>query len=181
MTHENDTAKFNESDIAQSATSISPVVTEIDETRLIDPASSRVGESGQGLAERRNRVKFPEFDSKDESFPWNELPETIRGAVIEICTNDKVAVPIAVQAALSAVSLSCQDLIWIDRGIGEKSVCSLYMLAVADTGARKSRADAAVTSAIEDYDRSKRDEYSAKSKVEEYSSKERRKRLANTP
>ncbi|KAF3462071.1 hypothetical protein GO287_02845 [Ralstonia solanacearum] len=85
--------------------------------------------------------------------------------------------PIAAQAALSAVSLSCQDLIWIDRGIGEKSVCSLYMLAVTDTGARKSRADRNVTSAIEAYDREKRAEYTARIEEGRYLSKERRRAI----
>jgi hypothetical protein len=123
----------------------------------------------------KSRPRFPNFEPENETFPWWELPETMRGAVIEICKNDKVAVPIAVQAVLSAVSLACQDLIWVNRGIerNERTVCSLYMLAVADSGSRKSRADTVVTSSIETYDRQKRDHYVEQKDVSDYEQKER--------
>lgn len=123
----------------------------------------------------RDRPLFPDFEPENETFPWQVLPQTIRGAVIEICKNDKVAVPIAVQAVLSAVSLACQDLIWVDRGIekNEKTVCSLYMLAVTDTGSRKSKADSVVTSSIEAYDRKRRAEYARQKEAYEYDLKER--------
>lgn len=106
---------------------------------------------------------FPDFYSEDETYPWGALPQTLRGAVIEICKNDSLSVPIAAQAVLSAVSLACQDLIWVDRGIAndEKSVCSLFLLTVADTGARKSRADQLVVKPIEAYDLAKRAAFEA--------------------
>ncbi|QEZ48021.1 YfjI family protein [Cupriavidus oxalaticus] len=177
MTNENSTAEYNDCDITEPVAVSSPAATAMDATRLVDGTSSYAVENGQESVERRNRPRFPSFEPENESFPWKMLPETIRAAVIEICRNDKVAVPIAVQAVMSAVSLSCQDLIWIDRGIGEKSVCSLYMLVVADTGARKSRADSAVTSTIEEYDREKRAEYSARIEEERYLAKERRRNI----
>lgn len=110
------------------------------------------------IAEYSDKPVFPDFYPGDETYPWEALPQTIRGAVIEICKNDSLALPIAAQAVLSAVSLACQDLIWVDRGIaiGQKSVCSLYFLAVADTGSRKSRADQLVVGPIEEYDQARR-------------------------
>ncbi|WP_080484249.1 MULTISPECIES: YfjI family protein [Burkholderia cepacia complex] len=179
MNNENDCPGYREEYTAESAPPASAAVaSELDDVELVDSASSPAAANGQEPVERRSRAKFPEFEPEDETFPWQVLPETIRGAVIEICRNDKVAVPIAVQAVISAVSLSCQDLIWIDRGIGEKSVCSLYMLSVTDTGARKSRADGTVTSAIEVYDREKRAEYTARIEEGAYLSKERRRTIA---
>lgn len=173
MNNENGCSGYSEENTAEPALRASTAVAiDVDATELVDGASSR-----QESAERRSRPRFPEFEPEDETFPWQMLPETIRGTVIEICRNDKVAVPIAVQAVLSAVSLACQDLIWIDRGIGEKSACSLYMLAVTDTGARKSRADSTVTSAIEVYDREKRAEYSRLIEEGAYLSKERRRTI----
>jgi hypothetical protein len=123
----------------------------------------------------RVRPRFPDFAPENETFPWQMLPETIRGAVIEICKNDKVAVPIAVQAVLSAVSLACQDLIFVDRGIdkNEKTVCSLYMLSVADSGSRKSKADTVVTSCIEAYDRKRRAEFAERKEIVDCDLKER--------
>lgn len=116
---------------------------------------------GEATIEGEGRLTFPDFEPEDETYPWESLPQTIRGAVIEICKNDKLPVPIAAQAALSAVSLACQDLIWVDRGIGsdEKSVCSLFLLTIADSGSRKSRADRIVVKPIEAYDSVKRKEF----------------------
>ncbi|CAJ3747326.1 Uncharacterised protein [Burkholderia pseudomallei] len=110
------------------------------------------------VARRSDEPAFPDFYPEDETYPWEALPQTIRGAVIEICRNDSLSVPIAAQAVLSAVSLACQDLIWVDRRIatGHKSVCSLFLLTVADTGARKSSADRLVVKPIEAYDLARR-------------------------
>lgn len=153
------------------------ISTDMDKTPMTgDLSQNSVGNKRESI-EPAGRPRFPDFESQNESFPWQNLPETIRGVVIEICRNDKVAVPIAVQAVMSAVSLACQDLIWVDRGIGLKSVCSLYMLAVADTGSRKSRADSAVTSAIEDCDRKKRSDYSDQIEISLYQSKDRRRHI----
>jgi Protein of unknown function (DUF3987) len=105
---------------------------------------------------------FPRYEPRTD-FPWRALPETIRGGVLEICSNDKLAAPLAVQAVLTAVSLACQDLVLVDRGIGgELSICSLFMLAVADSGARKTRADRAVTPVIEIYDQVGKADYERK-------------------
>lgn len=104
------------------------------------------------------RLSFPDYVPETD-FPWRSLPETMQGAVLQICQNDKLAVPIAVQATLSAVSVACQDLVMVDRGFGELSPCSLFMLTVVDTGSRKTRADRIVMSTIEEYDFEKRVEY----------------------
>jgi hypothetical protein len=110
------------------------------------------------VAGDNDKPVFPDFYPEDESYPWDALPQTLKGAVIEICKNDGLSVPIAAQAVLSAVSLACQDLIWVDRGIADdhKSVCSLFLLTVADTGSRKSRADQLVVKPIEAYDLARR-------------------------
>lgn len=70
------------------------------------------------------------------------------------------------QAALSAVSVACQDLISIERRAGLRSVCSLFMLTVADSGARKTRAEEPLTQALRLYDRTMRMNY--ESEVEAY-------------
>ncbi|MEX3964164.1 DUF3987 domain-containing protein [Paraburkholderia sp. EG286B] len=102
------------------------------------------------LDDRRKSV-FPNYEPPGD-FPWQALPEMIRGAVLEICANDKVPIALAAQSALSAVSVACQDLVMVDRGIGDPSICSLFLLAVSDSGARKSTADHAVTAAIQQLD-----------------------------
>lgn len=105
-------------------------------------------------------TSFPSYEPSD-NFPWRELPQLIRATVLEICANEKVATPLAVQTVLSAVSLACQDLIVVDRGIGCQSPCSLFMLAVADSGSRKTRVDRAIMPAIEEYDKINEEKYKA--------------------
>lgn len=119
-----------------------------------------------------NSLPFPDYKVATD-FPLDALPESIRAAVIEICHRDKLAAPIAVQATLAAVSVACQDLVLIDRGFGEASVCSLFMLVVADSGARKTRADRAVTPTIEAYDRQAKVEYERQKAAYEIELKDR--------
>ncbi|WP_206951937.1 YfjI family protein [Trinickia acidisoli] len=119
-------------------------------TSLEDPPPER-HVSLSAIQDWGRKPPFPEYEPLGD-FPWRALPETIRGAVLEICENDKLALPLAVQATFAAVSIACQDQILVDRGFGEPTVCSLFMLAVADSGARKTRADRAVTPAIEAHD-----------------------------
>ncbi|WP_284897964.1 YfjI family protein [Burkholderia sp. lyk4-R2A-23] len=119
-----------------------------------------------------NSLPYPDYKVATD-FPLDALPESIRAAVIEICRRDKLAAPIAVQATLAAVSVACQDLVLVDRGFGEPSVCSLFMLVVADSGARKTRADRAVTPTIEGYDRRAKVEYERQKAAYEIELKDR--------
>ncbi|WP_082160912.1 MULTISPECIES: YfjI family protein [Burkholderia] len=127
-----------------------------------DYGSAEISRMSTFLTARENQgddaLSFPDYKVATD-FPLDALPESIRAAVIEICRRDKLAAPIAVQATLAAVSVACQDLVLVDRGFGETSVCSLFMLVVADSGARKTRADRAVTPTIEAYDRRAKVEY----------------------
>jgi len=101
---------------------------------------------------------FPDYKPAGD-FPIDALPETIQAAVREACKNDHVPGPIAVQSALSVVSLVCQDFIWIERRPGVRSVASLFMLAVAGSGVRKSQVDGAFLEQIHAFDREKDAEY----------------------
>jgi Protein of unknown function (DUF3987) len=186
MSNENDSPESQESDGIESDQGpeethpiavawATPVVAEVNHDAGSDPIDVERREAS--ALESKSRLRFPDFEPENETFPWQVLPETIRGAVIEICKNDKLAVPIAAQAVLSAVSLACQDLIMVDRGIGDISVCSLFMLTVTDTGARKSKADGVVTSSIEAYDRTQRREYAQQIKLHEYQRKERQRQI----
>ena len=114
MSHENESSALPESTPLPAM----PVASD-SSINDIDNPSPDTEPIAQHQAESTGKPRFPEFTPEDETFPWSSLPETIRGAVIEIAKNEKIAVPVAVEAVLSAVSLACQDLIWIDRGIGE--------------------------------------------------------------
>jgi Protein of unknown function (DUF3987) len=105
----------------------------------------------QTSQEEDRKPPFPDFEPAG-GFPIDALPESIQAAVREACKNDKVPGPIAVQSALSVVSLACQDLILVERMEGVRSVASLFMLAVAGSGVRKTQVDNSFLASIHEYD-----------------------------
>lgn len=84
-------------------------------------------------------------------FPLEALPELIRYAVVEACEIVQVPAAIAVQAALCAVSVACQDLITVRRRSNLEGACSLFMLVLAESGDRKSAVDKLFTRTIRAY------------------------------
>jgi hypothetical protein len=129
------------------------------------------------LSNNGERPPFPDFEPAGR-FPIDALPETIQAAVREACKNDQVPGPIAVQSALSAVSLACQDLILVERRPGVRSVASLFMLAVAGSGVRKTQVDKAFLEQIQVSDDAKDAEHQVA--LEAYESVTRSKKfLAN--
>jgi hypothetical protein len=95
---------------------------------------------------------FPDLPLKKGGFPIDKLPEVIKGAVIEACLNDSVAPEIAFQSAISMVSLVCQDRLLVRRLDGVESVCSLYLLAIAGSGTRKTQVDNLFSAKVAEYD-----------------------------
>lgn len=110
------------------------------------------------LTENPAPPPFPDFSPAGD-FPIDALPEIIQGAVREVCENDKVPGAVAVQSALSVVSLVCQDLLLVERAPGLRSVASLFMLAVAGSGVRKTQVDNAFLAPVHEYDQQRNKEY----------------------
>lgn len=132
----------------------------LDEEKLTEQSEEAVSnpedESSQGGA----GLRFPDFEYAGD-YPLEALPQTVGATVRELAKNDHLPVPLAAQAVLSAVSLVCQDLIYVTRGIykGEKTVCSLFLLAVVDTTARKTFGDDQALRTIKGYDATMRVEF----------------------
>lgn len=87
-------------------------------------------------------------DSESTPYPVDALPNGLRDAVCEVV--DFVQCPIAIAAcsALSALSVSAQHLANVKRAEGLISPVSLYTLAIAESGERKTTVDKHFTSAI---------------------------------
>lgn len=130
---------------------------ELNITPELKPAPEAEAETSQD----DSGIRFPDFDYKVSDYPLTYLPQTIQAAAIELIKNDHIPAPLAVQAVLAAVSLVCQALLYVSRGIrkGERTVCSLFFLAVVVTTARKSTADDQVLRLIKGYDNTLRYEY----------------------
>lgn len=81
-------------------------------------------------------------------YPVNALPTAIRNAVNEVLDFTQCPPALAVCSALSALSLAAQHLANVKRAEGLSGPVSIYTLAVAESGERKTSVDKHFTSAI---------------------------------
>jgi len=95
--------------------------------------------------------------SEAAPYPLESLPEIIRGAVQEV--NDFVQAPVAITAcsALTAVSLVAQGHADVRRAVKLEGPCSIFPLAVADSGERKTTVDGFFTKPIKLWESEQRD------------------------
>ena len=104
------------------------------------------------VAEPKNNdwVKPSELiqDSESSLYPLDALPSGIGDAVREVIEFVQCPVALAACSALSALSLSAQHLADVRRAEGLISPVSLYTLAIAESGERKTSVDKHFTSAI---------------------------------
>ncbi len=88
-----------------------------------------------------------------EEYPLDSLPDTIRAAVEEVAGFVKAPIPLIASSALAALSLACQAHADIKRAEKLYGPISLYMLAIADSGERKTTCDGFFMSAIRQFER----------------------------
>ena len=81
-------------------------------------------------------------------YPIDALPITIRKAVKEVLDFTQCPPALAACSALSALSLAAQHLANVSRAEGLTSPVSLYTLAIAESGERKTSVDKHFTTAI---------------------------------
>jgi putative DNA primase/helicase len=86
---------------------------------------------------------------KPEPYPINSLPPTIREAVIEVQSFVKAPFPLVANSALGALSLAIQPHADVRRAETLEGPTSLFLLAIADSGERKTTCDRYFTQAIE--------------------------------
>jgi hypothetical protein len=85
-------------------------------------------------------------------YPVDALPEGIRAAVREVVEFVQCPTSLAACSALSALSLACQGLADVQRADKLSGPCSLYLLAVADSGERKTTRDNLFTLSISEWE-----------------------------
>lgn len=91
-------------------------------------------------------------NSKAQEYPVNALPETVRSAVLEVGGFVKAPVSLIASSALAALSLAQQAQCDVERATKLSGPTGLYLLAIADSGERKSTCDVFFTKAIRDYE-----------------------------
>lgn len=87
-----------------------------------------------------------------QDYPIDSLPDAVRFAVQEVAGFVKAPIPLIATSALSALSLAIQVHTDVQRAEKLAGPCSLFMLAIAESGERKSSCDGYFTKAIRDYE-----------------------------
>ncbi|MGZ8930279.1 MAG: YfjI family protein, partial [Methylosarcina sp.] len=87
-----------------------------------------------------------------EPYPLDALPDVIREAVEEVHGFVKAPLPLVAGSALGALSLAAQTHVDMKRAEGLSGPSSLFLLAIADSGERKTTCDGYFTSAIRQYE-----------------------------
>jgi putative DNA primase/helicase len=87
-----------------------------------------------------------------EAYPLDALPDAIRTAVEEVAGFVKAPLPLVVSSALGALSVAIQAHVDIKRAERLTGPSSLFLLAIADSGERKTTCDGFFTSAIRQYE-----------------------------
>lgn len=87
-----------------------------------------------------------------QEYPVDSLPAAVRCAVLEVAGFVKAPIPLIAASALAALSLAIQAHTDVQRAERLHGPCGLFMLAIADSGERKSTCDGFFTRAIRDYE-----------------------------
>lgn len=101
-----------------------------------------------------------------DPYPIDALPDSIRAAVQEVAAFVKAPVPMVAMSALASLSLAIQAHANVKRLEKLWGPISLFLLAVADSGERKSTCDGFFTKAIYDYEAAQAQ--AAKSELKDY-------------
>lgn len=135
-------------------------------SRLETLALSRVRDAGS-VATEADVAAWPDLlalsaDHKAVPYPVDALPGDIRGAVEEAAARVQCPESIAACSALSALSLAAQALVDVRRTEMLEGPVSLYFIAIADSGDRKTSADRQFKPAMDKWEQKKRDEVAPK-------------------
>ena len=103
-----------------------------------------------------------------QEYPLDALPDAVRCAVQEVAGFVKAPIPLIATSALAALSLAIQAHTDVQRAEKLHGPCGLFLLAIADSGERKSTCDGFFTTAIRDYQA--REQEAAKPVIKAYKS-----------
>jgi putative DNA primase/helicase len=103
-----------------------------------------------------------------QEYLLDALPEAVRCAVEEVAGFVKAPIPLIATSALAALSLAIQAHTDVQRAEKLHGPCGLFLLAIADSGERKSTCDGFFTTAIRDYQA--REQEAAKPTIRAYKS-----------
>lgn len=84
-------------------------------------------------------------------YPLAMFPPVARNAISEYAAFGRQPIPLVASSALGQMALACQGLADVARNDELRSPCSLYLLAIAESGERKSASDKVFSRAIREW------------------------------
>ncbi len=87
-----------------------------------------------------------------ETYPLEALPSIVRDAIDEVFGFVKAPIPLIATSALAAMSLAIQAHVDVERAEGLTGPTSLFLIAIADSGERKSTCDGYFMKAIREFE-----------------------------
>jgi putative DNA primase/helicase len=121
-------------------------------SRCIDKATSEKVVSDAVSADDWPELQPLVVQIEAQEYPIDSLPAAVRCAVLEVAGFVKAPIPLIATSALAALSLAIQAHIDVQRAERLHGPVGLFMLAIADSGERKSTCDGFFTSAIKEYE-----------------------------
>lgn len=103
-----------------------------------------------------------------QEYPLDALPDIVRRAVEEVAGFVKAPIALIATSALSALSLAIQAHYDVERAVKLTGPIGLFLLAIADSGERKTTCDKFFTSAIREYEAQEQE--AAKDLISDYKS-----------
>ncbi|VWX63181.1 Putative DNA primase/helicase (fragment) [Burkholderiales bacterium 8X] len=101
-----------------------------------------------------------------QEYPTDALPLVVRNAVQEVSGFVKAPMPLIAVSALAALSLAVQAHHDVERAVRLDGPCGLFLLAIADSGERKSTCDGFFTKSIREYEAAEQE--AAKPLIQEF-------------
>ena len=129
-------------------------------------SQSIANNNGGDLAEWGEPLALIDTDTAPEAYPIKSLPVVLLNAVKEVQCFVKAPISMVATSALAALAVAGQGQVNIKRAEKLIAPCSLFTLALAESGERKSTIDGFFTRTITEYEAFKRDE--AKPDIETY-------------
>ncbi|MBW8067359.1 MAG: DUF3987 domain-containing protein [Ferrovum sp.] len=124
-------------------------------TAFLDSVTEVENEAGRTLAQEFSESVPPQLLAAKidpEPYPIDALPDIIQAAVEEVVGFVQAPVALVAASALAAVSLACQAHVDAKRAEKLSGPVGLFMLAIADSGERKSTCDGFFARSIRDYE-----------------------------
>lgn len=139
----------------------------------IDNATESVADEAMDVSATGQNDQWPELQplivqTEPQAYPLDALPDAVRCAVEEVAGFVKAPIPLIATSALAALSLAIQAHADVQRAEKLHGPCGLFLLAIADSGERKSTCDGFFTTAIRDYEA--REQEAAKPFIKAYKS-----------